>query len=172
MTDRYKELTEDARSALYNLLRDTEPGTGGSLHIAYRALKAMVEEQTKAEEEPESHDSMADFRRECRERSAAWKEIGHADRARLIFEVIGDGRSTVTEVTAMLEERLGDGVAVYQGTTRQVLMRLLSEGELDREPEHFQGKIRYRFFRNTNLAGPIADLERTFHDDVDAEGER
>jgi hypothetical protein len=40
---------------------------------------------------------------------------------------------------------------------------MLAAGILTRTAEIFQNKVRYRYARTTGLAGPIADLEETFH---------
>ena len=106
---------------------------------------------------------------ESRANQATWRNLSRLDRARLIVELLGDDRLTVRGVTAKITERLGHG-AVYDSTTRQALMRLLNEGELCRAPEpNGCGQVRYRFYRNTHLSGPIADLERTFHEPTEDE---
>jgi len=39
------------------------------------------------------------------------------------------------------------------------------DGQLDRAVEPYRGRMRYRYFVRRELAGPIVDLERAFHDD-------
>jgi hypothetical protein len=98
---------------------------------------------------------------------AAWKRISKVDRDRIALELIGDDRLIIRELCYRFGERLPD-CNIYEGYVRPIVYRLLAAGELVREPEpRVPGgtAIRYRYHRNTDLSGDIADLDRTFHDE-------
>ncbi len=44
----YRELLEEARDALRNVLKESEPGTGQTLHTAYNTLKASIQKEEAA----------------------------------------------------------------------------------------------------------------------------
>jgi hypothetical protein len=45
---------------------------------------------------------------------------------------------------------------------------MVASGQLDHVREESGSQIRSRYFRRDGLAGPIADLERVYHDDDEA----
>ncbi len=96
-----------------------------------------------------------------RERTAFWKKMPWADRERLALEILGEDRLTVNELTERLSAKvfaLG-GPELHDSKTRPLLKRMLERRELQRVPETFRkSRIRYRYYRLTELEGPIKDL--------------
>ncbi|MDQ6779175.1 MAG: hypothetical protein M3071_23795, partial [Actinomycetota bacterium] len=107
-----------------------------------------------------------------REAHAAWA-IPPARREGLLLQVLGDERLVIRELTDRLNAELrfpsseNRWYAVYQSHVRSLLMRMVREGQLERTPEMFKNKVRYRYSRKLPLEGPIVGLERTYQDDQD-----
>ena len=162
MTDEYRELIGGARDALYALLRETEPGTGMNLHIAYRDLSRMLEPEPQRvatavrPPAPPKVERPPNF-----PRALTMREREHA-----VLSAIGDDRLTIAEVTTRAQAAL-TGMTVYESSVRSIVMRLYRAGELQREsePAKRRNHVRYRYFRKAGLEGPIADLDQTFHAD-------
>jgi len=169
--DDYRALAKEARDALRNVIKATEPGTGMVLHSAYTCLKRMVEPEPETTVSTESEEHKEWWRRRHEQR-AQWTKLSMPERNRLTLELLGEDQLTVREVMDRLRGELGES-AVGDGDTRGVLKRLLDAEEVHRKPEHNTcGRVRYRYFRNTHLAGPIVDLERSFHEQDEQEGGR
>ena len=147
-------LLEDAQTALEKVIRVSKPGTGMELHAAYRSLGLIRERDA----------GPPAWREELIEQRNVWKRLSRLDRERLAIEVIGEKHLTVSELTARIESELGGRsvVSVYVSDVRPLLARLIGAGELDRFGEQWRGRTRYRYFRRTQLSGPIAELERMF----------
>ena len=162
-SDEYIELLEEARDVLRELLTHAEPGTGLDVHRTYNQIKAALARETGEA----SGGSEADSRL----RRQAWLVMPRGDRTRLLLQELGDRRLTINELTDRVSEARAD-IDVYEGDIRALVYRLCREGELDRAGERrcrgdHKGSIRYRYFRNTTLDGPIADLERAFHEPIE-----
>ena len=99
------------------------------------------------------------------ERVEAWRAAPTAARESRVLQVLGDDALTQRELRNRLEEA---GAALYERDIRYLLTRMLRAGQLDRVKEPFRQTGRYRYFRRRGLEGPIADLERAFHDDGEA----
>lgn len=131
-------------------------------------------------EERERHgQAMREREVTIREASEAWRRVRRDERERLVSKVLGEGRLLIRELTERINAALGypestdeDGYrsarAVYESEIRNLVVRLVRDGQLEREPEPFEGKIRYRYSRKRGLDGPIADLERAYRDDGEA----
>jgi hypothetical protein len=95
-------------------------------------------------------------------------------RESLLFQVLGDERLILRELTSRLNAELGTpdhepysalvAEPVYQGNVRSLVMRMFHAGQLERVAESFKNKTRYRYFRKRGLDGPIVDLERAYHE--------
>lgn len=151
--DEYVALVDDARESLRRLLVATEPGTGLSLHSAYNDLKAMGRPVR----------ALADRRLEEMRYENGWKRIPTLERERIMLELLGERRLTIAELTQELKAAQRTECAIYDSHVRAMVYRLYRAGGLDRAGEQWHGKTRYRYFRKP-LSGPIADLERKFHE--------
>lgn len=98
-----------------------------------------------------------------KEQAARWRELGKVGQDRLVLEVVGEGRLPKSEIVAALQARLGDEYKIYDSYVQNALRHLLAAGEIVREAEDWRGRYRHHYSR-TPLSGPIADLERAFHD--------
>jgi len=169
--DDYRALAIEARDALRDVIKASEPGTGMVLHSAYTCLKRMLE----PEPEPETTVStQSEEHKECwrrhHEQRARWTKLSMPERNRLTLELLGEDELTVREVMDRLRGELGES-AVSDVDARGVLKRLLDAEEVQRKLDpNSGGTVRYRYFRNTDLSGPIVDLERTFHEQDEQEG--
>lgn len=161
--DDYRALAKEARDALRNVIMATEPGTGMVLHSAYTCLKRMVEYEPETIVSTESEERKECWRRRHEQR-AQWTKLSMLERNRLTLELLGEDQLTVREVMDRLRGELGEA-AVGDVDARGVLKRLLDAEEVHRKLDpNSGGTVRYRYFRNTHLSGPIVDLERTFHE--------
>jgi hypothetical protein len=151
-----------------------------AIHVHHRscgealvlAIHRMLREHEPAEEDgPQlSDDGRSESIDSRRER--AWDAIPTAERDRLVLEHLGDDRLTIRELHRRMEAALPD-CCLYEPYVRSLVMRLFRERELDRVGERYRkgDSIRYRYFKRP-LEGPIADLERAFHEPSEAdEGE-
>ncbi len=90
----------------------------------------------------------------------------------MVLQVLGDERLIIRELTSRINVLLGlsgerGSRVVWEGDIRYLTSRMMRAGQLDREPESFRNKIRYRYFRADGLEGPIADLDRAFREGDD-----
>lgn len=162
--DEYVDLCIEARDALRAVIAETEPGTGWTLHGAYAELRACIERGGAPPSRRETAKERGEReRQEQWERRRAWKTLPDEARDRAALQALGDERLTIRETQARMAEILTD-CDVYETDARRTLLRLVDAGDVAREPEAFKGKTRYRYFRTTDLRGPIADLDRQFRD--------
>lgn len=167
--DDYRALAKEARDALRDVIKASEPGTGMVLHSAYTCLKHMLEPEPETTVSTES-DAHKEWWRRHHEQRARWTKLSMPERNRLTLELLGEDRLTVREVMDRLRGELGES-AVSDVDARGVLKRLLDAEEVHRKLDpNSGGTVRYRYFRNTQLLGPIVDLERTFHEQDEQEG--
>ena len=161
----YVDLLEDARVALFKLLKASEPGTGMPLHAAYTSIKislAQVPREPDLRIVPPPDEPISKWQDQdeaFRARRAKWKGTPRHERERFTLEAIGDEALTVSEVAEALDKALD--ASVYTGDARTVLRVLVERGELDRVAEEFRGKLRYRYARK-RPSGPIVALEREY----------
>ena len=171
MDEEYAELVRDAKDALYALLRETEPGTGVALHHACGDLRRMLEEHelALAEVEKQAEQDAARAEREAmRAAYEAWRDLSRQERQRHVIEVVGDRRLTGGEITARLQQKIGQTRRLFPSEVRPVLDRMVRDGELDRVMEtSAKNTPRYRYFRRP-LSGEIAALDRMLAIDGDA----
>lgn len=159
MSDDWIERCERARDALFDVLQTAEPDTGMRLRLAYKELKDTIERDSSPEPLPDKERDAFENRRELRD---VWRQMPWHERERLLLDVLGDDKLTIgTLVTRVCESR--PDVIVYDGGMRNLVTRMLKAGELDRVGEQWRagttkGSTRYRYFRRTELSGPIADL--------------
>lgn len=147
--DEYVVLLEEAQAALYDLIMASEPGTGWAFHQAYTATKKSLENY--ATPTPRQVIEAA------QEPSRAWKSAPSHERERIVLEALGDARLTRTEVAQRINDTHPEFHVYDSGP---LLDRMLLAGELERVSEAFKGKKRWRYWRNSKLSGPIADLDQ------------
>jgi hypothetical protein len=168
MQDEYRELLENARAALCDLLMASEPGTHLlPLQKAYDILKQAADRPTLSSttaQRPLAHDSDA---HSYRERRAAWRRLPIPARGRLIVELLGEDVLTCREIARRVDAQYGADYNVYTSTVQAELYRLMQAGEVRRRPGYGGRQNPHRYFRNRDLEGPIADLERTYRDAAD-----
>jgi hypothetical protein len=156
MSDRdevtYLDLLAAAEDALRALLLATEPGTGLLLHRAFAELKEVrAREQAAADVEA------------LREHQREWPQLSLDERHRLVLAVLGAEQLTIREICEGLND-LRDDWTVYLSHVTSTVNRLHARNELHRVADRTSGRVRYRYFHPTELSGPIADLDRAFHD--------
>lgn len=165
--DDYRELTENARAALYDLLTASEPGTGLPLHHAYSMLKRMLQEPAEPAEAPRSTAHRGQRGRSSLEdihaRSEAWKVVPWAEKLHWVRNALGDDRLTLREMA----KRIGDAhpeCSVYDTSLLTLIKELLELGEVERVKESRKpggSQYRWRYHRHVELDSNMAALERT-----------
>ncbi len=184
--DDYRELIQSAHAALSDLLDSSTHDSWLELRSSYGSLRQALRRDDAARardnEQRERESSKQDlecFRREFQERdqrqAAVWTRRPVAVRESLLLRVLGEDRLIIRELTSRLNAELGSAEkrlpTLYEGNVRRLVMRMLRTGQLEREPEAFKGKTRYRYyFRKSVLDGPIVELERAYHEDDGATG--
>jgi hypothetical protein len=166
MSDDYAELVRAAKDALGDMLRASEPGTGLSLHMAYAALKSMLDKEqgTVVETQQESPEKkLAREFAEAQARTRLWLDLNLDDRHRIILQVIGDEKLTLREITKRLDDYRDDW-KIWQSNVASTVKRLCERGDLACEKDMLGNRPRNRYFHSTDLTGTIADLEREFGD--------
>lgn len=106
--------------------------------------------------------------REWEESRAGWTQLTKLARERLILETLGDEGYTVPElVTKLAAEH--ERRRVHYSDVYPVVRCLLFAGEVRRvsEPVRRTRKAVWRYFRQAELRGPIAELERVVNDPTD-----
>lgn len=161
MSDDYIEACRKARRALKKVIRKSEPGTGWTLHKAYSELGRVIDR----DDEPEVPHRVGPSD-EYWERRRGWTTMPMHLRQRVVLEALGDQRRTVRETLTRIEKTRPD-LKLHDPDVRYVLDRMLEAGEVDRETEQFKNKPRWRWHRNIDLHGTIADLDRVFHQEGD-----
>jgi hypothetical protein len=148
------------------------------LHTAYSSIKASIEAKRKRPaprfDPPSTERRETDQQRDERERrqrihaewneqEERWRSLTQAGRERLLLELIGEDRLTVSEATRKVREKLGEH-SVYYGRVYSTMQRLLHSGELDRVRETFrETQTRNRYFRRPP-SGPIVEMEKLLHE--------
>lgn len=183
--DEYAQLVLIARDALHDLIKHSKPGTGWTLHQAYRSIERWLEqhegqEKHELEERRREQDRQQELLEtlqgglpasvgtgdedEGRARQrvrAEWRSIPMIVREHLVIELVGEDRLTASGVREKLEQSL-PACLILTDDAGTVLRRLWKAGELDRVSDRLGGRQVYRYFRNLELSGPIAELERLF----------
>lgn len=170
--DEYRELVIAAKQAIYDVLAESEPGTGMALHRAYSALKAQLEEYDREAREREAReareakrDRLDDEREQYLRARLAWTGLPMAERGHRVLNIIGDGRLVIRQVHEQLVSQMPDA-QIYQCDVRTVIRLLHDRGELDRAAEPIRpggASIRYRYFRRA-VDPKLASLERQLND--------
>lgn len=157
--DEYRELQIEARDALTELLRHTEPGTGLYLHTALAQLKSNIAEGDKTETTPPLPPAAPT--------TTYWKrEYSSQYRDREVLALLTDHQLTKREVLDHIRAAHPD-MWVSLSTTDAAVNRLYLARELDRIAEPTANKrTRYRYFKRTTLEGPIADLQRALDEEA------
>lgn len=99
----------------------------------------------------------------------AWRALPRWQRERMLLETLGDKRMSAGELARQLRGVAG-GSGFSEEYTRMLLRELVEAGELV-EAKATSGRCRFVYSRRTELSGPIADLERAFHEPPEGQGE-
>ena len=92
-----------------------------------------------------------------------WHALSFPQREHLLVELLGDRRMPVAGFVAKVQEKFGKHSVRY-GDVYPVLRRLRQSGELGGVAEPFRGtRTRTVYFRR-EMAGPIVDLDRAYHE--------
>jgi hypothetical protein len=188
LTDEYLALIEESRDAIHALLDESAHDAWSSLREGYGEIRRMLELNETAHKLAalkEDADQIAEQVRAARfpadgpfeiwrERRKQWRATPRDQRENLLLHVLGDERLTTGELAARMNRELdgdhSDGrlQTVASSDVGNLARRMFRDGQIEREPETFRNKLRYRYTRKRGLAGPIADLERAYHDDGEA----
>jgi hypothetical protein len=91
---------------------------------------------------------------ERREIEDVWRRIPTERRESMLLQLLAAERLTISELTSRLNVQLlgvegkgphGKHAAVYHSNVRALVMRMQRAGRLERTPETFRNKIRYRY---------------------------
>jgi hypothetical protein len=153
---------KEALDALEKVIKSSKPGTGWSLHKAYTAIERGIERVVGEAESPPVDEQQEDL--EYWQMRETWKQMPLYQRERRLLEVLADNRLTIRELRERLNERCGpDSLSLDESQARSLVYSMFKSGELDRCGERFaRTRTRYRYFRRTDLTGPIAELDRAF----------
>ena len=114
------------------------------------AVERRIEQRAERQRKNEEHDERW---RQHRERQAEWRSRRPETRETLLLNAFGDERLTIGEVANRINAELGcspDAVPTLDPSdVRRLAMRLLDAGQLEREPETFRNKTRYRWHRKS-----------------------
>ena len=140
-----------------------DPGMG----MEWRLMRVEKRETPKADEpeKPKAPTNGPEWREHedaNREPREAWGRLSAERRESLLLNMLGEERLTLAESASRMDAELGhvDGKnwsAVYASDVRNLAMRMVRSGQLERVAEPFQGKVRYRYFK----AGLEQPLERS-----------
>jgi hypothetical protein len=184
--EEYAELFDTALDALRDVITATEPGTGMALHNAFNEIKAVRPSALTSADEGSVIAEVLELQRQCLdrprdagseareadfvERKQAWRSLPAAVREHIVLEALGDRRMSLWDLACHLHDTRPD-VYVAQSSLRKLLIRLVAAGELhavNESPEPRPGRQtgggrrRRVYFRNSELTGAIADLEKAF----------
>ncbi len=163
-SDEYRALITDAHDALRALLRESEPGTGIVLHSAVSELRRWLEKEDERETRAEQPEREQEQREDEYRRMRYWKTLSHATRSALLFQALGDESLTIAEITERIQGLVQADGNIFESNIRFLVYRMYKERELDRSAHYHGQRVYYRYFKRTDLSGPIAELERHFRD--------
>jgi hypothetical protein len=179
--EHYVELMIEAKDALGDMLRATEPGMGSLYHQAYAGLKQQIEEATGERHRgphprlpgAEGHDATEpatshfdDYHVKNREIRRCRRDFTRPQRERFILEQLGDEGLTTGEIAERFSKHHPE-LGLYPGHIQPIVADMFKNRELRREPTGLSGpNPRWRYFRNATLEGPIADLDRQLQEDA------
>lgn len=185
-SEEYRALIEESLESMRALFDASTPDSWSSARLGYGQMRRALEDDDRdrlrehAERAAERHVAVRERAPHMREIDAAnarldecWKPLPHERRAVLVLDVLGEDALTVREITERLSDRFrttecGDRRILYETYVRALVRRMFLAGQLDREPERRgpvgSRAVRYRYSVRRLLTGPIADLDRRFHD--------
>lgn len=169
MTEEYRQLIEEAHGALYDVLKQTEPGAGLTLHHALNELNRMLDRDDRdslldaqRQQQEAARAERDEWDRQYRERQQTWRTMPQHERERLLLDALADKALTKREIARAMDE-LRDDMDIHESNIANLVEQMLIAGEIERErePRGESGKqFRWRYTRRTKLDGVIADLER------------
>jgi hypothetical protein len=161
--DDYRDLIQQAHDAVRDLLDGSTHDSWLGLRVGYGQIRKELLRDEKEREHAEW--------RECRN---AWKRIPAERRESLVLQVLGAERLIIRELASRMNNEMGWAESrpgnIHESDVRPVVRRMLHADQLERVAEPFKGSVRYRYFRKQGLDGPIAGLERAYHDTETARG--
>jgi len=141
----------DYHRGCWPVVRDALDAVSGA-----RKLTAQEAQHEKWEEEAQK----------SREEQKRWRALSFPEREHLLVELLGDRRMPVGGFVAKVQEKFGKHSVRY-GDVYPVLRRLRQSGELDSVAESFRGTRTRAVYSRREMAGPIVDLDRAYHESTD-----
>lgn len=161
MTAAYAHPLGMAQKCLDDAVLHAPDGHDSSDLIAVSAsltrLIAEAERQPPPQAEPDPPDD-TDYAR-GRQEAQRRRLLPTWEREQVVLDALSTDALTIREIAekaAGQRPDLGD----LEPMIRSAVARMFAGRELRRHPEPWQGRTRYRYYRNLELAGPIADLDR------------
>ncbi len=111
-----------------------------------------------------------DRNQQLRNQRDYWMRTPNERREAYAFQLLGDARLTIAEITDLFQAELEPDAKPYETDIRSLVTKMFKAGQLEREGEEWRSRIRYRYFRKCTLEGPIADLQAQLDDQADEEG--
>ena len=108
--DDYRDLIEDARDAVRDLLDASTPNSWLGLRASCGAIVRVLERDDRDRAQEELKEQAEEDRRkrdEWRERESAWKRVSAAQRESLLFDALGEERLVIREIAARINTALG-----------------------------------------------------------------
>jgi hypothetical protein len=102
-----------------------------------------------------------------KERHEVWGASPEAVQRRAVLEAIGDGRRNWRQIAERVTAQRDDWLVEYPFDLALHLDKLRELGEIQREivPNYNGGRqLKWIYFRNVDLRGPIGDLEQAFNE--------
>lgn len=170
----YRELLEEARGAIRDLLDESKHDAFIQLRYGYREIRRVIESDNQKREEEARRSERESKIDAAREGERAWKGASPARREHVLLNALGDGHLIIRELVPRMNAELGyppaegqRGKAIYDSDVRRLLEKMLRAGQLERVKEAFGGgnKFRWRYSVKRTLDGPIVDLERAYQDE-------
>lgn len=183
-TDDFRDLIEKTIDAADELLSGVNADAFMDLRHGYRELRLALEDDDRERSLDEAKDLLntlktsADREREERERRlrehrerqalrARWTNLTNERRESLVLHALADARCTALEICERVNEALGatgEWSAVYGNDVERIVRQMFKAGQFERALDPRTRRRRYVYFRKRGLDGPIAELERAFHD--------
>lgn len=159
--DEYRQLLEDARDALGELLGAVEPHESMRLRLSYGDICSALALADEDNERQSEHDERQASLESAHDGHAAWLELPRQEKRHLLLNAIGDERLIIRELLDRIRSLNPDRI-IYQSDVQRVVRDLFEHGELDRVRELRAGKAwRWRYHRRVELSPELRSLERS-----------
>lgn len=162
--DDYLELIENARDALYALLKETDTALPCiTIREAYRICRDELA-KGRGQPSPAELAKQAEQEREREEQAIwdRWKNTPRHERWRTILDALGDSTWPISALAARVDE-MRDDWRVFTPAVQAELYKMIAAGEVQREKRPWRHEQTcWHYSRRRNLEGPIADLDAAF----------